>query len=147
MLTAGLGAWYPCSKKGITDKVGSVIETARGIGEGIKDFLGFASPTKEGPLSQSDKWMPNFMTMLADGINQNASKVEKSSEGLAQKISDSLSKVNNYATYTVDIIEKTSKLWILQNTAVEESSEYLAQQIEVQKQKQRNTKRTNRSNQ
>jgi TP901 family phage tail tape measure protein len=129
------GSMVSMFKKGITDKVGSVIETARGIGEGIKDFLGFSSPTKEGPLSQSDKWMPNFMTMLADGIRQNASKVEKSSEELAQKIGDSLSKVNNYATYTVDIIEKKFKLWILQNNAVAESFEYLAQQIEMQEQK------------
>jgi len=34
----------------------------------IANFLGFSSPTKEGPGSNADKWMPNMMDMMTDGI-------------------------------------------------------------------------------
>jgi len=122
-------------KKGITDRVNVVVDAAENVGNRIKNFLGFSSPTKEGPLSDSDKWMPSFMQMLADGINQNSDKVNNATEDLAQRIGDSLSKVNNYAVNTVGVIEKKFQLWALQNGVVRDSAEYLSGQLEVQKQK------------
>jgi hypothetical protein len=34
----------------------------------IQNFLGFHSPTKEGPASDSDRWAGNFVTMFAGGL-------------------------------------------------------------------------------
>lgn len=122
-------------KKGITDREAAIADAVEGVGNKIKEYLGFASPTKAGALSDSDKWMPNFIQMLADGISKNSDKVKSKSEDLAQKIGDSLSKVNNYVTNTVGVIEKQFQLWVLQNNVAKDSSAYLAQQLEVQKQK------------
>ncbi|MHA2856929.1 phage tail tape measure protein [Paenibacillus lautus] len=44
----------------------SVVSQAAGV---IKNYLGFSSPTKEGPASNSDKWAVNFVNMFADGLN------------------------------------------------------------------------------
>lgn len=44
----------------------SVASQAAGV---IKNYLGFSSPTKEGPASNSDKWAVNFVNMFADGLN------------------------------------------------------------------------------
>lgn len=122
-------------KQGITDKIAAVADVAKGVGGRIKAFLGFSSPTEEGPLSDSDRWMPNFMQMLADGISGNTHRVTVASDGLAQKVGDSLGRVNDYATNTVGIIDKQFKLWVLNNNAVEESTDHLSKQLEVQKQK------------
>lgn len=122
-------------KEGITDKIEAVKTAASNVGSAIAKVLRFRSPTEEGPLSDSDRWMPNFMQMLADGINQNSDKVKESSDSVAQKIGNSLGKVNNYVTHTVGIIEKEFKLWALSNDMVKDSAEYLSKQLEVQKQK------------
>ncbi|SFS75910.1 phage tail protein [Marininema halotolerans] len=45
----------------VTDAVNDVVNS-------VKDFLGFSSPTKKGPGSQSNKWAPNFMEMFTAGI-------------------------------------------------------------------------------
>ncbi|MED0737219.1 hypothetical protein [Aneurinibacillus thermoaerophilus] len=45
----------------------SVVSSAAGI---IKNFLGFSSPTKEGPASKSDRWAPNFIHMFVSGIDE-----------------------------------------------------------------------------
>jgi len=53
---------------GIKSKVGMIGETLGGAAEKIKDFLGFHSPTKEGPGAEADKWAPNLVKMYAEGI-------------------------------------------------------------------------------
>ena len=59
--------------KGIADGIKAgvkwVQDAVAGVADGIKKFLGFSSPTKEGPGSESDKWMPNLFDMLQSGIN------------------------------------------------------------------------------
>lgn len=35
----------------------------------FKRYLGFSSPTKEGPASKSDRWAGNFMSMFAGGLD------------------------------------------------------------------------------
>jgi len=44
----------------------------------IKSYLGWYSPTEKGPGRDSDKWGPNFMDMLASGINMNLHNLESS---------------------------------------------------------------------
>jgi len=53
---------------GIMAGVHWVENAARSVANTVKSFLGFHSPTKEGPGSEADVWMPNLMTMLTAGI-------------------------------------------------------------------------------
>ncbi|MBU5356146.1 tail tape measure protein [Paenibacillus barcinonensis] len=40
----------------------------------MHNYLGFSSPTKEGPASKSDKWAPNFVSMFSDGLRSDSIK-------------------------------------------------------------------------
>lgn len=53
---------------GIKSMAGSVKNAVTGVADKIKAFLGFGSPTKEGPGSNADQWAPNLMKMLREGI-------------------------------------------------------------------------------
>jgi TP901 family phage tail tape measure protein len=59
--------------KGIADGIKAgvkwVQDAVAGVADGIKKFLGFSSPTEEGPGSESDQWMPNLIEMLQKGIH------------------------------------------------------------------------------
>jgi len=50
------------------DRLRNAVSDAVGI---VGDFMGFRSPTKEGPGRQSDQWAPNFMKMFSQGILDN----------------------------------------------------------------------------
>jgi phage-related minor tail protein len=60
--------------KGIADGILSgvrwVKEAVSSVADGIKSFLGFSSPTEEGPGAKADKWMPNLINMLKRGIDE-----------------------------------------------------------------------------
>jgi len=58
--------------KGATSKV---TDSIKGAANKVKNFFGFESPPIEGPLSGSDKWMPNMMVMFGKGITDNIPKV------------------------------------------------------------------------
>ena len=45
-----------------------VVDGVKGVGQKIKNFLGFGSPTKEGPGHTADEWIPNLMNMMADDM-------------------------------------------------------------------------------
>lgn len=53
---------------GILSMVGGVGNAVGQIAGKIGSFLGFHSPTKEGPGAESDTWGPAFVTMFADSI-------------------------------------------------------------------------------
>jgi phage-related protein len=72
--------------QGIKDKVSSVKSTLKNFGNTIKDFLGFSSPTKEGPGRFADEWAPNLMNMFAEGLNQNIPKVSSAVDEVAQQL-------------------------------------------------------------
>jgi phage-related protein len=55
---------------GIKAAAGGVWDAAKGVVSGIGGFLGFHSPTKQGPGREADRWMPNLMRMLASGIDE-----------------------------------------------------------------------------
>jgi len=68
---------------GIKSKFGDLKNTvAKGAGI-IGNFLGFSSPTKEGPGSKSDKWMPNLMMMLAKTMLGKRALLRESVEKIA----------------------------------------------------------------
>lgn len=55
---------------GILSMVGSVGNAVGSIASKIGSFLGFHSPTKEGPGSQADTWAPAFVDMYAEGFQE-----------------------------------------------------------------------------
>lgn len=60
---------------GIKNAADSVLGPVKNVASSIANFLGFSSPTKEGPLSVSDRYMPNMMRMLGDGVTANKRKL------------------------------------------------------------------------
>ena len=55
---------------GITSRMSGLMDTIRGIGQGIKNLLGFSEP-KEGPLSNFHTYAPDMMELFAKGIRDN----------------------------------------------------------------------------
>lgn len=56
--------------KGIKGAIGKVGDAVKGIAEKITSFLHFSVPD-EGPLTDYESWMPDFMQGLAKGIGDN----------------------------------------------------------------------------
>lgn len=63
---------------GINAMIESLKKTVKNVADTIWSYLGFSSPTKEGPGRYADKWMPNLMNMMADDIEDNIYKIEGS---------------------------------------------------------------------
>ena len=76
---------------GIKSMVGKVKDAVSGVVSGVKDFLGFSSPTKKGPGKDADKWMPNLMQMLAEGLTQNIPKVKAAVDEVAKQLTGIIS--------------------------------------------------------
>jgi hypothetical protein len=65
-----------CIVDGINAAIEWVGDSIKKVGQKIKDFLGFSSPTKKGPGHTADEWMPNMMDMFADGIKAKLPDIE-----------------------------------------------------------------------
>ncbi len=73
MLVGGIRSKFPA--------LSGVVSQAAGI---IGNFLGFHSPTKEGPASDSDTWAPNFINMFADGLRPD--RIRQRVNGIANEL-------------------------------------------------------------
>lgn len=60
--------------KGITGSISKVTDAVKGVAEKIKSFLHFSVPD-EGPLTDYESWMPDFMGGLASGISKSKKSV------------------------------------------------------------------------
>lgn len=67
---------------GISSMKDRLGEKANEIANTISEFLHFSLPEK-GPLSESDEWMPDFMSNLAQGIEQNRGLVQDAIKDVA----------------------------------------------------------------
>lgn len=67
---------------GIRSCIGKVRDAVVDVAETIRSFLHFSVPD-EGPLTDYESWMPDFMSGLAKGIVQSRSLVAKAVEGAA----------------------------------------------------------------
>ena len=76
--------------QGIKQKVEDLKNAVAGVAQKIKDFLGFSSPTKEWPWSNSDKWIPNLINMLVDGFDKWKNRIGIASERIAEKIKEAI---------------------------------------------------------
>jgi TP901 family phage tail tape measure protein len=77
--------------QGIQSGIGAIGDAVSSVAGKIKDFLGFHSPTKLGPMSESDVFMPNMMKMFEKGIIDNKDKIMKATLGVAVGVKQSLS--------------------------------------------------------
>ncbi len=67
---------------GITGAIGKVVDAVKGIASKIKSFLHFSTPD-EGPLTDYESWMPDFMNGLAGSM--------QSSSGVINEVIQSIS--------------------------------------------------------
>lgn len=67
---------------GIKNCIGKVADAVKGVANKIKSFLHFSVPD-EGPLSDFESWMPDFMQGLAKGIDKSKKYVEAAVSGVA----------------------------------------------------------------
>ncbi len=67
---------------GIKSCINDVKEAVKSVAEKITSFLHFSVPD-EGPLSDYEKWMPDFMKGLASGIEKSKTLVAKAVDGVA----------------------------------------------------------------
>ena len=70
-----------------------MISAAKSLASKISDLLGFSLP-EEGPLSDADEYMPDFMELLAQGIKGNASDVLERVKELTSGIEESMGSVS-----------------------------------------------------
>jgi tape measure domain-containing protein len=71
---------------GIKEKVKTIKLTLKNVGNTVKDFIGFSSPTKEGPGRDADKWAPNLMKMFAEGISQSIPEVHSAVSDMTKQL-------------------------------------------------------------
>jgi len=71
---------------GITSKIAAVGKAAGNIVGTVKSFLGFSSPTEEGPGKESDKWAPNLMKMVTKGLIDGIPEITRASDLIAAKL-------------------------------------------------------------
>lgn len=70
---------------GIKGSIGKVTDAVKGVASKIKSFLHFSVPD-EGPLTDYEDWMPDFMGGLAEGILEGEETVLDRVRGLADGI-------------------------------------------------------------
>lgn len=66
---------------GIKSMIGKVKDAVRSVGETISEHLHFSRPDV-GPLREYEKWMPDFMQGLAEGIEKSKHLVTKAMDSL-----------------------------------------------------------------
>ena len=71
---------------GINAMIGKVKNAVTKVADTVADRLGFHSPAKKGPGKDADKWMPNLMDMMAEGIENNVYKIEGSVDMTARTL-------------------------------------------------------------
>lgn len=85
-LTTIFGMWVESAKtwgkdliknfvKGLKEKWKELKEGVKGLGQGIKNFLGFSEP-KEGPLSDFHTYAPDMVALFVKGLKDNAYKID-----------------------------------------------------------------------
>jgi TP901 family phage tail tape measure protein len=79
---------------GILSGTGAIWNAVASIANTIWKALGFHSPPKEGPASDSDTWMPNMIAMMTQGLAAGLPKIQVAVNTLAQPIANALNPSN-----------------------------------------------------
>jgi tape measure domain-containing protein len=105
-LSTTVGGWgakaLDWGKNLIQSFINGIIAKAAAVGTALADtakkiasFLGFHSPTKEGPGSEADQWAPNFVKMYAKGLTDNLPLIQSAVNKLSTPIGISALKSSN----------------------------------------------------
>ena len=103
---------------GIKSGIEGIGNAVKGVGNKIKSFLHFSVPD-EGPLTDYESWMPDFMKGMAKGIGDNEgvvlNKVKKLANGLSVLIKGSIANPSTVGSSTVN----NSSSSIVQNVNID----------------------------
>lgn len=108
---------------GIKSKMNAVKNAVSNVASTIGGYIGFSSPTKEGPGKDADKWMPNLMNMLAEGIESNIYKLEGSVNVAAQTLQGVENPSNSMASAVGNAVLAAMQVSNAQNTGISEERE------------------------
>ncbi|AOR22734.1 phage tail tape measure protein [Clostridium taeniosporum] len=89
--------------KGIKSAMGKVEDAVSGLAAKIRSYLHFSVPD-EGPLTDYESWMPDFMSGLAEGINKSKNVVSEA----INKLSLDMNISTKLEPITVPAYDKTS---------------------------------------
>ena len=116
--------------KGIKGAIGKVGDAGKGIAEKITSFLHFSVPD-EGPLTDYESWMPDFMQGLAKGIGDNdylvLDKVRNMAGDIAMLIKSATANVRTAAAGAVNNVRSS----VTQNVNIDNT--YNGGGVEAQK--------------
>lgn len=116
--------------KGIMGAIGKVGDAVKGIAEKITSFLHFSVPD-EGPLTDYESWMPDFMQGLAKGIGDNdylvLDKVRNMAGDIAMLIKSATANVRTAAAGAVNNVRSS----VTQNVNIDNT--YNGGGVEAQK--------------
>ncbi len=70
---------------GIGQKISALVAKVKGIGQTIRNFLGFSEP-KMGPLHNFHTFAPDMMKLYAQGMTQNTGLVTDAAKGVAAEV-------------------------------------------------------------
>lgn len=73
--------------KGIEKAWDSLVDGLEDVGGAIADFLGFGSPTKKGPGSKADEWIPNLLNMMKDDMYADIPMIRMAALSVASALS------------------------------------------------------------
>ena len=62
------------------------VDGLKSVGSASADFLGFGSPTKKGPGHTADEWIPNLMSMMAEGMYNDIPMMQKAAIDVANTL-------------------------------------------------------------
>lgn len=85
---------------GIRSQVGAVANAAASVAQAMRAYLHFSEPDT-GPLSDASTYMPDFMTLMAQGIRDNAWRVKNEVNNVASMMRPNF---NASANYSVDAV-------------------------------------------
>lgn len=74
---------------GISSQINNVRNAAVGIARAVQTYLHFSEPDA-GPLSDFNSWMPDMMSQMAQGINDNIYMVESAMQNLTGSMANNL---------------------------------------------------------
>lgn len=74
---------------GVRAAASSVISAAQSVASRVRSLLHFSVPD-EGPLSDADTYMPDFMELLAGGIRKNSGSLLEQVRSVAEKVREGM---------------------------------------------------------
>lgn len=93
---------------GMLSQIPSLTSAVSSAAKIMHSYLGFSSPTKEGPASKSDKWAPNFVSMFSDGLRSDS--IKNRMDNIAGTMRDGVDGIEGASLSSGSIPVRTSPL-------------------------------------